>query len=415
MVILPSIHETLDTILQTSSNFTKEFIKQRLEQYDLDIYCFIDKRRFRLISIRERTLLTSYGIVKYKRRYYYDNLEDNYVYLLDNQLEIPPNVRMSNELILKILDLASIMTYKEVGQHLSNEFELSKFTIYKVIHDSFIEAIYSNEINRNGLKIHLQLDEKFIGITSATVKVRYYTATLFAGKKTIGKNKYQLLNKTVLSSFNLEKLKERINYHLKERYKVCLDEEIYVSGDLAQYIQNFKESITVCETRYVPDKFHVYKAIYDALPNVYVDDYSLNQEAFQKYISKELSKFDDNKETRKIIKLIKSNPRCFEPYLSKEYLGCSQEGQNSHIYAPRFGKYANRFNTITIEKLSLVREARTMNSQVRIVLIKRKIPKKVDIGIVEYDASASFKDYLNTSRMKYETKQMFDALRYGKH
>lgn len=170
MVILPSINETLDTILQTCSNFTKEFVRQRMQQYDLDIYCFVDKKRFRLIDIRKRRLLTSYGIIDYKRRYYYDNLEGEYIYLLDNQLGIPSNVRMSNELILKILDLASIMTYREVGQHLSTEFELSKFTIYKVIHDTVVEAMYTNEIIRNNLKVHVQIDEKYIGVIGSTNK-----------------------------------------------------------------------------------------------------------------------------------------------------------------------------------------------------------------------------------------------------
>ena len=40
---------------------------------------------------------------------------------------------MTNELILKILDLASIMSYKEVGEHLSDEFTLSKSTICRTI------------------------------------------------------------------------------------------------------------------------------------------------------------------------------------------------------------------------------------------------------------------------------------------
>ena len=408
MIILPSINETLDTILLSCSNFTKEFIKQRLEQYDLDIYCFVDKKRFRLIGIRERTLLTSYGIIKYKRRYYYDNIEDSYIYLLDNQLGIPSNVRMSNELILKILDLASIMTYREVGQHLSNEFELSKFTIWKIIHDTIVEAVYSNEINRDSLKIHLQIDEKYIGMVDSTNKKRYYTATIFAGKSSKG----QLLNKTVLSSSNLTKLKERINYHLLKRYKVKIDEEIFISGDFAGYIQNFEDYIMVCKSKYVPDKFHVYKTIKDSLPGLYVDDYSLNQLSFRKHIIKELETNDDLN-AKKLSKLLIYNPSVFKTYLDSKYLGCSQEGQNSHIYAPRFGKYANRFSKETIEKLSLIREARTMNCNIRITSINRDIPEKIDIGIVEYDFSKPLRQVLDTSEMKYETMKMFDAIKYG--
>ena len=71
---------------------------------------------------------------------------------------------MSNELLLKILDLASIMTYAEVGKHLSDKFELSKFSIWKVIQNTVIETYYDREINRGNLKVHVQIDEKFINL-----------------------------------------------------------------------------------------------------------------------------------------------------------------------------------------------------------------------------------------------------------
>lgn len=149
------------------------------------------------------------------------------------------------------------------------------------------------------------------------------------------------------------------------------------------------------------------------LPELYVDDYSLNKENFQNHLRKELAKHENDVNAKKLRKLLKENPKCFAPYLSKKYLGCSQEGQNSHIYAPRFGKYANRFNELTIEKLSLIREARAMGSNVRITSIVRDILERIDIGIVEYDFSEPLKQYLDTSNMKYETKKLFDAIKYG--
>lgn len=406
MTIIPKKAETLDTILKTSANFTKEFIRRRLEKYDLEIYCSIDKRRFELVGMRGRTLLTSYGVISYRRRYYFDNLEERYVHLLDNQLEIPSNARMSNELLLRILDLASTMTYQEVGRRLSDEFTLSKSTVWKAIHDAVVEAAYPKDVGRGG-KIHLQIDEKFIGMVGSGSKKRYYTATIFAGKE-----EGRLLNKTVLSSANLSKLKARINEHLRGRYKVGIDEEIFVSGDLATYIQNFRDGIMACKSRYVPDKFHVYHAIRAELPDVHVDDISLNERAFQDYLIKELGK-KDGADARKVARLLKREPTAFGPYLDPEYLGCSQEGQNSHIYAPRFGKYANRFSKDTIEKLSLIREAEAMGCVVKIANARREIARKVDLGIVECDFSDPVREMIDTSGMKRETRKMFDAIRYG--
>jgi len=108
---------------------------------------------------------------------------------------------------------------------------------------------------------------------------------------------------------------------------------------------------------------------------------------------------------------LKRKPQVFEAYLDDEYLGCSQEGQNSHIYAPRFGKYANRFSPSTIEKLSLIREAKVMNAKVILVHKHRKIPEYIDISIPEpYEDPIRF--ILDTREMKLETMKMFNKLKH---
>lgn len=422
MDILASKPEALDKILLFSKNMSKTLLTKQLENYDKYLYINIDHKRFKLIKFVERTLLTTIGIVKFKRRYYFDEFRNKYVFLLDNQVGIPTNVRMSNELILKILSLASIMTYSEVGKHLSDEFELSKFTIWNTIHNTVVESYFDNDIDREGKKIHVQIDEKFININPSKKrnakhkkknKRRYYTLTIFTDYEEYGtKGKRRLLNKTLISSCELRKLFKRLNEILIDRYKVTIDEEIFVSGDYASYIQKFGENILCCKTKYVPDKFHTYKAIKDAFPDLYVDDWTLNNANFQQHLIK-MIRNSKNKNVKKIATVLKKNPEIFKPYLDISYLGCSQEGQNSHVYAPRFGKYANRFLPSTIEKLSLVREARAHNSQICICNKKRLIQKKLDLDVYEYDFSERYKDALDTSQMKDESRKIFNTLKYG--
>ncbi len=410
MNIVPLANETLDSFLLKSQQIHKEAIKLALERYDKEIYSLIDHKRFVLIRLDERTILSSYGILRFKRRYYYDSFMEEYCYLLDNKLQIPKSKRMTNELILKILDLASIMSYKEVGEHLSNEFVISKYTVWKTINEVLLETYFDIDIDRKDLKIHVQIDEKFIGMISSINKKKYYTLTIFAGKELIGKS-YKLLNKTVISSSKLRDLKDKLNDILVNRYKVSPNEEIFISGDFATYIQNFNESISCWKARYVPDKFHVYKTLKDTLPDVYVDDYSLNNENFQNYLIKELVKIDDDN-ARKLKNILIKNPKSFKSYLDPEYLGCSQEGQNSHIYAPRFGKYANRFSPSTIEKLSLIREARAMNAKVILVHKYRKIPGPIDVSMPQpYEDIVKYA--LDTREMKFETMKMFNQIKYG--
>lgn len=410
MNIVALTNETLDNFLLKSQLVHKESIQNALERYDKHIYTLIDHKRFILIRLDERTILSSYGILRFKRRYYYDSFMNEYCYLLDNMLQIPKSKRMTNELILKMLELASIMSYKQVGEHLSNEFVISKYTVCKTISNVLLETYFDVDIDRKGLKVHVQVDEKFIGMINSKNKKKYYTLTIFAGKEPSGKS-FKLLNKTVISSANLYDLKSRLNELLIDRYKVSIDEEIFISGDFATYIQHFENSINCCKAKYVPDKFHVYKTIKDTLPDIYVDEISLNKQDFQKYLIKELSK-SDNQNSRKLKNILKKNPKCFEAYLDYEYLGCSQECQNSHLYAPRFGKYANRFAPSTIEKLSLIIEAKAMNAKVILVHKHRKIPSQIDTSIFQsYEDVLKFD--LDVRDMKYETAQMFKNLKYG--
>lgn len=104
----------------------------------------------------------------------------------------------------------------------------------------------------------MQIDEKYVNINPSKKrntkhlnksKKRLYTATIYAGIKDVGnKNKHKLMNKTIYSSTSLKKLKHDINTALQVIYKVKPNDIIYISGDLATYIQNFKEDVMVCKT-----------------------------------------------------------------------------------------------------------------------------------------------------------------------
>lgn len=416
-------NESLDNIVLQCRKDGLEEISNSLEKMDKNLASELNRKRFVLIRKSERKILSSLGIISFKRRYYYDKWNEEYIYPLDNVLGIPKSSRITNELRLKVLNLSTMMTYTQTGQNLCDDFWISKSTVYRILHDTIIEQCFVDEIKREGLKVHVQIDEKFIGMVDGVNKKRYYTCTIFAGKVCIkvlknGKRIYKLLNKTVLSSAKLSILKERINYHLKERYKVSPDEEIFLSGDYANYIQNFKYDIFECKAKYVPDKFHTFRAIDGAIENFKVNEKIINDPAWQKFIISKLEELDEKnnkyKDSSKVLKMLKRNPEIFKTYLDKEYLGCSQEAQNSHIYAPRFGKYANRFCPETIEKLSLVLEAKENKAKIIVSSLGRKIQERVDIFPPDLTILAEETRYdLDTTQMKNDTWKYFNLLKYG--
>jgi hypothetical protein len=84
---------------------------------------------------------------------------------------------------------------------------------------------------------------------------------------------------------------------------------------------------------------------------------------------------------------------------------------NSHYYAPRFGKYANRFNPETVEKLSTIIEAEENRSEIQISQ-KENYPDLVDLDIGHtYIERAKY--VLDTSEMSYMTYKMFNKIKYG--
>jgi len=422
MNILPLNHETFDGILNKCHNDQIQLIVQILENYDRRIAAELDRKRWKLIKIDERTIYSSFGVITYKHRYYYDNFLHVYTHPLDNFLSIPKNIRYTNELRVKVLKLASELSYSKVGENISKDFTFTKSTIYNIVKDSIIESYYEKEIDRCNYKVHVQIDEKYIGFNKAKYKKRYYTLTIFAGKKFLGVRKdggkmFKLLNKTCISSCNLSVLKERVNELLVSRYHVLQDEEIFLSGDLANYIQNFKYDIKCCYAKYVPDKFHIFRTIKKLLPNFKINEQLINHPTYQSDLIDVILKCEDKNlkfEAEKILRLLRRTPEIFLTYLNPEYLGCSQECQNSHIYAPRFGKYANRFNPETIEKLSLIREAKVNNSIIKIGSLKRIPPRPLDFEFPKCSYLEKETRYvLDTREMKYETQQMFNRIKYG--
>lgn len=407
MTIINYYKTDFEKFLETIKTKTKENAIKALETLDQSMCGEIDKERFRNKGYRQRTLLTEIGLLHFKRHIFYDRHERKHVFLLDAFLQLPKNSRLSATIKVKIFKLASVMSYSKVGKNLSDEYAVSKSTVYRTIKNTTILENFKDNISTLHGKIHLQLDEKFIGFVKSTNKQRYYTATIFTGEKFVNGRKI-LVDKTILSTKSLKKLANKINYQLSKRYKVKQEDEIFISGDFANYIQKFGNRIDVCKTKYVPDKFHVFKAIKDCLGLARLNKYDLNPQLMEA-LSKVECSTDDN--VSKLNNLYKKNKKCFDAYFDIQYLGCSQEGMNSHYYAPRFGKYANRFNPETVEKLSTIIEAEENGSEIKISQ-KEIYPDLVDLDIGRiYIERAKY--VLDTSEMSYVTYKMFNKIKYG--
>lgn len=141
----------------------------------------VKNKNIEIVRKNSRTIYTSSGAITFKRRYYFDKLNKQYFYFFDMILNLNKYQRITNGLKIKILNLASELTYNQTGRTLNDDFVLSKSTIYRVIKNTIVEKIDDKAIKTNDSLVHIQIDEKYISIIGKKYKSRLYTATIFKG------------------------------------------------------------------------------------------------------------------------------------------------------------------------------------------------------------------------------------------
>lgn len=405
-----------DLIIGFHENALKKFAKN-LIALDNKIYISRDSNRFIFIKKVTKKIISSIGMFDLTRRYYYDSLMNEYVFLLDNQLGIAKNSSITNELRLKILRYAAKMSYREVGEKVCPNYIFSKASIYRIIKDTIVTDVPENFdlYKKPSSIVHIQIDEKYEPVNKkdrykrkekrkcdGERKLRYITATIFAGKR-----KGKLLNRTILSAFTRKELIDKINFLLINRYKQTIDDAVYLSGDLAPYIRESAEMISPCKAIYIPDMWHVLR--YMNTTEVCISKEMLlkhPEDVFTKY----LIEFTD--EIKAVYRLYKQDPNCFNKWKLPGYLGCSQECMNSHYYCPRFSKVANRFSKRNFSKLVVAIESEANNTKIAISSKKFKTPESINY-LPNEDYEDVQKYSLDTRDMKYETYKMFNKIKYG--
>ena len=288
---------------------------------NLDQFLYENKQsHLRVVKFKERVIQTSIGMLRFKRRYYYDTYEDKYRYLLDAFLSIPKRNRYMDSVKLRIIEAASEMSYEKAGRYGCDEgFSASKATVCRLIKQTEFYLVDDFKIIKNDAKVHLQIDEKYVHIKGEKNQKRLLTATIFKGVKIKGKKRI-LQNRTIISGSKINPFFKRINNILGKKYGVMINDEIYVSGDLATYIQSSPEKIYVCKAIYVPDKFHIEHTLKQQT-GIIANENELNDKSFQEDIISCL-KDSINSESKKLLKLLKSNPECLKCYLDPNYEGC---------------------------------------------------------------------------------------------
>lgn len=215
---------------------------------------------------RYKRLVTTTGVIRFKRRIYFNNETNKYVYLLDQKCNFKKYTNYDPNFLTKLqamfydsqISLAKIQTLFQI-----DKICFSKMNYWKIAHKCFDWNIKARFVILEPYKykhLYINIDDTYLN----TIKARKYTKKCFRILCCHqGKNKQnQLVNKYLLTINIKNKSKEEFVKFIYEKLEL-------IYGNLQQYklivlsdgALIFKYLAKQLNAKFVLDKFHLFRNI----------------------------------------------------------------------------------------------------------------------------------------------------------
>lgn len=376
----------------------KEYSKELTRQAIIECLETIDNRYFksklwkathRNHGFKERTLITSIGVITFKRRYYValnksQDIEN--FFFVDSFLGIIKYSRLSMDAIVELTKMATEVNASYAARKALTDTEVSRQTVSNILENYTIvenDLPRMDEIiekfNESKETIYIELDEAHCNLQEKEVKSKpskniiANLALLHTGHSpsTLASKRKELENKHYFGGLNVDTsiFADRIFDYIPKRFNVEDIQYIFVSGDGAKWINSFTSKLRYCFSGYkiqiiqVLDKFHLRKRLNSI--------FSGNKEMINFFFSnlKTLDKnqfkliamyFYENNPDHKLnidafnshVRYICNNWIYIKNQLHPEYkISCSMEGHISHVLASRLTSRPKGFKRTVLENL----------------------------------------------------------------
>lgn len=348
-------------------SFINNIIKSYLEYID-DVFFHTKYRKSFCKSkgFYKRTILTLFGEVTFKRRYYLDKNTNEYFFFTDFFLNLPkrkyfdPFVcsEICNEAASFSYSKAGIIVSQKIGKRVNNSSIISRASSRNIVLNFPInESNYQTEIKRVE-RLSIMLDEKFVGSQFNDGKDHMIKAAIiFEDTELVYKNKlkfdsmnrYRLVNSHTCASIEDNLLIDVVNY-IYNNYDIFSLKEIDFMGDCAAWIKSFPNTKWFkfhenLKIEFGMDGFHFSQAltnltttenqdVYDALYEYVLFN---KKNDFIRLTNEFIDLNPDRKETIEAKKnYILNNWKARQTYQNNAYMRCSMESHISHIFADIF-------------------------------------------------------------------------------
>lgn len=254
--LLTAEQELSQHVNMTVCNLLKAYYEQLDEAISMDK---AGRKADGLIVVRrndERTLLSKFGEIKYRRTYYKDKKSNRYRYPTDEIMEVEKYQRVSTGVGLELSQAAIDSSYAKSSKQVTGGRVSCQTVMNKLRRSRPMEAVV--EQKQQVRVLHVDADEDHVtlsnGKKSMVPLVSVYEGIEKHGKRGLCKNVFHI------SEYGKkpDDLWEQVLSEIERRYDLN-GTQIYLHGDGAAWIEKGLEWLP--KSRFVLDKYHKNKSI----------------------------------------------------------------------------------------------------------------------------------------------------------
>ena len=334
----------------------------------------------------KRTIMTLFGEITFKRRYYFDKNTNEYFFFTDLFLNLPKRKYFDPFVCAEVCNAAASTSYskagkivsKKIGKQINNLINITRASARNIVLDFPIQETMNidKEIKRVE-KLSIMLDEKFVGsqfnegknhMIKAAVIFEDTELVYHNKRKPNSMNRYRLVNSHACASIEDNLLIDTLNY-IYYNYDIFHLKELDFMGDCALWIKNFPKSEWFkfhenLKIKFGMDGFHFSQAlenltttnnqdVYDALYEYVLFN---KKEDFTRLVNEFLDLNPERKETIEIKRdYILNNWNARQTYQNTPYMKCSMESHISHIFADLFTSRPKAYSQKGLKQLLKLR------------------------------------------------------------
>lgn len=387
-------------------------LTQFMIEYAEQIIFELDERKksFESLEKDERSIISIFGEIRYKRRYYCDKENNNKVYLLDKLIGIEPKQRLLENVRERLIENAIDSSYEYSGEHAAYGVKISRQEVKNEIESLDLDKSFYPESNQKKQvkNVYVIADEDHVHLQKGGFEepriVVVYDSAVQNGKRIELKNKRHFGG---IYKGKIDELWNEVAMYIENTYDMDYLEHVFVLGDGAKWIKIGATWIN--KSVNILDRFHMCKAVnaiagrdnnvkkielYKLIKRL---DFEGFKEKCYEILSEELE-YSVRVRKEKLMNYILNNQvGIMNYYKYKEILhGCSAEGHVSHIYSDRMSSRPMGWKTENIDNMSKLRVLKEDNISVKTILSKQnKVIKIEEYKEIKEKAERKIKKNIN--------------------